>query len=1124
VFTVFRSNRAEFLARILAQSLDLVPPHPLTEVAVVVNTWPTSRWLGEQLALSLGISGHLRFPFPGSRLRSIVNELLGEDSSEEATAADPWRAQNLVWPVLQVLPALAQEPEAAVLCHWLDGHDPTRRIDRSTWQLGRAIADALDDYTLYRPAMVAAWWQGEDHDGFGKPLPETQGWQPLLLRRLAERLVVKPFGLKVLDATERLREGTSLVRDRDEPLRLFGLSSMAPVQIQLLQALSSVVPVELYLLTPCRDLWQRCVDRRRELQDALALRQPLDLEWLLQAPPLEARFGRLGGEFQQLIEGTGEATLGTWTERDLFFAPADVARESQPEQTPPLLAQLQQQLVDPEAWPQLEREAGDSSVEFHACSGLLRQAQVVRDRVLQLLHADRTLAPRDILVMTPQVDRFAAVLASVFGDGAATGVSLPWRLTDRSQQGEAALSRTILSLLELAGARLTASALESLLDSPSLRRRFQLQGDAGQRISETLQSCGFRWGLDAEDRGGDPTHSLSWAIDRLLLGLVLPEQPGVAIEGCAPIAPTGSLEDGGRVLHLLGWLRQWFRRLRQPRDCQAWGVELRRLLEALGPDPETGDGERQVMLAAIDDWLLSAEGSEAILEAPVVAAVLEERLAVDSGRFGHRSGSLTISALEPMRAIPHRVIVLMGLDAEVFPRRQTRPGFHLMERSRQLGDPQPADQDRYVLLEALLSARDHLLITWSCRDPRSGDALPPATPVRQWLELLQASLGPKGLDGVLVEHPTNPLERRNFLPLPERPPPSCDQRLLEARRLIEHERFEPRQQAALAFGPMPAQGPAAIGSLADPYDDLRRWLIDPQEHWLAGLGLRAREWSRERLDLEALSLDERQRSALLRERLAVEAEDLPLEHRQPLDDDDGVEGGVEGDGEGGGSGAAWLDLSNGRGLLPARSGGVLEAALLQQRWQSLEACLHDLGSPSRLAPCRWRQLEAPLRWQGTTLLLLHPAKGLGRHILELWLQVLLAVASAQAPTQAVLVAREGDRFGVCATVQPPEVAWAEAELERLLGVLERWRWSCWPVPPRTGLAYAHGERAREGTGLAKAIQTWEGGFQLRGEREQEAQALCFGSTLPGRMLLQEQRLVLARELFDPLLDHLTWTP
>ncbi|MFM8526259.1 MAG: exodeoxyribonuclease V subunit gamma [Cyanobacteriota bacterium] len=1111
MLTVFRSNRAEFLARILAQSLALAPPDPFSEVAVVVNTWPTSRWLGEQLALNLGICGHLRFPFPGACLRRVVNELLGEDGSEEATAADPWRAQNLVWAVLQELPALTQEPEAAALRHWLDGHDPTRRIDRSTWQLARAIADALDDYTLYRPSMVMAWWQGEDHDGFGLPLPQSQGWQPLLLRRLARRLVVQPFGLKVLATIDRLLSGTIPDCHSEEPLRLFGLSSMAPVQIQLLQAIASVRSVELYLLTPCRDLWQRCIDRRRQLQDSLALHQPLDLEWLLAAPPLEARFGRLGGEFQQLLEGTGEVTLGGWQERDLFFAAAAVARETHPEHRPPLLAQLQQQLVDSEAWPELERCHGDSSLEFHACSGLLRQAQVVRDRVLQLLAADPTLAPRDILVMTPQVDRFAPVLASVFGDGAATGVALPWRLTDRSQQGEAALSRTILILLNLAGTRLTASSLDPLLESPSLRRRFQLQGDAGQRISETLQRCGFRWGLDAVDRAGDPTHSLSWAIDRLLLGLVLPEHPGLAIGSCAPQAPTGSFSDGGRVLHLLTWLRRWLRQLRQPRDCQAWGLELRRLLEALGPDPETGDWERQELLAAIEAWQLSAAGSEALLEAPVVAAVLEERLAVDSGRFGHRSGSLTISALEPMRAIPHRVVVLMGLDAELFPRRQTRPGFHLMERRRQLGDPQPADQDRYVLLEALLSARDHLLITWSCRDPRSGDPLPPATPVRQWLELLQASLGPGALDGLLVEHATNPLERSNFLPLPERPPPSCDQRLLQARRLIERERSDHGEVPALAFGPMPVEADVTSRPVADPYDDLRRWLIDPQEHWLAGLGLRAREWSSERLDLEALSLDERQRSALLRERLA--AVDQLVTSGPPQvggdDDDDG--------------GAAWIDLSRGRGLLPARSGGLLEASLLQRRWQSLKDCLRDLGGSSRLEPCRWRQLEAPLRWQGTTLLLLHTARGQARHVLELWLQLLLAVAADQAPDRAVLLARDGERFGICATLQPPALPQAEAELERLLDLLERWRRRCWPLPPRTALAYAQRERERPVTGLDRAIQVWEGGFKVRGERDQEAQALCFGSLLPGRVLLQEQRLAMAEELLAPLLEHLTWT-
>ena len=46
---VYRSNRAEILADLLAEQLRLDPPDPLTTVTVIVNTWPTSRWLGEQI-------------------------------------------------------------------------------------------------------------------------------------------------------------------------------------------------------------------------------------------------------------------------------------------------------------------------------------------------------------------------------------------------------------------------------------------------------------------------------------------------------------------------------------------------------------------------------------------------------------------------------------------------------------------------------------------------------------------------------------------------------------------------------------------------------------------------------------------------------------------------------------------------------------------------------------------------------------------------------------------------------------------------------------------------------------------------------------------------------------------
>ena len=111
------------------------------------------------------------------------------------------------------------------------------------------------------------------------------------------------------------------------------------------------------------------------------------------------------------------------------------------------------------------------------------------------------------------------------------------------------------------------------------------------------------------------------------------------------------------------------------------------------------------------DWQRRAADVDLALEVAVAAEVLAEALSVDSGRFGHRSGALTVSALEPMRAIPHKVIVLMGLDDTDFPRLKQRPGFHLLEQQRLLGDPRSGDQDRYVLLEALMSARRHLLIS-----------------------------------------------------------------------------------------------------------------------------------------------------------------------------------------------------------------------------------------------------------------------------------------------------------------------------------------------------------------------------------------------------------------------------
>jgi exodeoxyribonuclease V gamma subunit len=114
----------------------------------------------------------------------------------------------------------------------------------------------------------------------------------------------------------------------------------------------------------------------------------------------------------------------------------------------------------------------------------------------------------------------------------------------------------------------------------------------------------------------------------------------------------------------------------------------------------------------------------------------------------------------------------------------------------------------------------------------------------------------------------------------------------------------------------------------------------------------------------------------------------------------------------------------------------------------------------------------------------------------------------------VLVARGAKDFGVQLRLQAPQVDSARAELMRLLELRQQWRQSCWPVPPETGWALLD-------KGEARAIETWEGGFQRRGERLDPEQALCFGSELSGAALLASGELAArAEELLGRLRERL----
>ena len=149
----------------------------------------------------------------------------------------------------------------------------------------------------------------------------------------------------------------------------------------------------------------------------------------------------------------------------------------------------------------------DESIQVHACHGRARQVEVLRDAVLHLLEDDPTLEPRDIIVMCPDIEKFAPLIQATFGGhdlnedgGPSPSRSLEVRLADRSLRQTNPVLGVLAEVLELAPARVTATEVLDLAGREPVRRRFGFDDDDLSRLEDWVDGACVRWGLDAEHR------------------------------------------------------------------------------------------------------------------------------------------------------------------------------------------------------------------------------------------------------------------------------------------------------------------------------------------------------------------------------------------------------------------------------------------------------------------------------------------------------------------------------------------------------------------------------------------------------------------------------------------------
>ncbi|HEX3873603.1 MAG TPA: exodeoxyribonuclease V subunit gamma [Solirubrobacteraceae bacterium] len=803
---IHRSERADGLVDALGLLLADPLADPFAAEVVAVPTRGMERWLTQRLSTSLGarpgrrdgVCANIDFPFPRRLTADAVATASGIDP-----ALDPWLPERAVWPLLEVIDAALAEPWLQAFAAYLGGPDdpatgeapdPVRRARRLRG--ASHITELYDRYAVHRPEMLGAWLAGEHTDGAGRRLPPDAVWQAELWRALRRRIGAPGPAERVAAACERIRADADVV-ELPRRVSLFGLTRLPAGLLGVLRAIAAARDVHLFLLHPSPTLWSTVAGvggSSSQTTNAVrtnAVRRDQDTTADLPSNRLLASWGQDAREMQLVLGGPAAADrtdpetvdhhhpIDHATGSLLALIAADVRADRRPAGAPVSGRDDERPVLDPD----------DRSLQIHSCHGRARQVEVVRDAILHELIENPELESRDVIVMCPDIETFAPLIAATFGAGdvstddpddplPADGrpADLRVRLADRALLQTNPILSLVSQLMALVGGRVTASEVLDLADREPVRRRFLLDDDDLARIQDWVSASGIRWGLDAAHRApfkldALPTGTWRAGLDRVLAGVAMTEAGLRLVDGVLPLddVGSGSIDLAGRLAELVDRLETALDRLGQTQTIDAWARAIAHAADLLSVPAPAESWQRSELQRLLDDVVEQATVSGVVnptgLAPAEVRALLADRLRGRPTRANFRTGHLTICTLVPMRSVPHRVVCLLGLDDGMFPRQAPRDGDDLMLEHPHVGERDPRTEDRQMLLDALLAATDRLIITYTGNDERTNTPRPPAVPVGELLDLVdETARAPDGpaRDQVLVRHPLQPFDPRNF--------------------------------------------------------------------------------------------------------------------------------------------------------------------------------------------------------------------------------------------------------------------------------------------------------------------------------------------------------------------------
>lgn len=699
---------------------------------VVTQTDGMSSWLKMAIAEKAGIAANLIFLKPNE----LINKLYYASGGEwERTLS----SSDIQWLIYRELGSDAIKNEYPMLRNYYEPGgraDDTKRI-----ALAHELADLFDQYQVYRPDMLAQW----SSDKLATREPEER-WQKDLWRRIQQHTpAALPDKAKVKNTIiQKLQDSQNVERLREQfpSISFFGTSLLTAFHHEILWAVSEFLPVYFYLPNPAPDLYwyedksaKELFYQRRKghvIEQEAALANPLLLNW------------------GKLIQNTFLLFFSNEETINLYEGDKNLNESST------LLSSLQNLVCKNEGAAGTEfseAQLNDGSITIQSCFSPVREVETLYNFLVRLIdeHPGK-YAARDIVVHVTDINKYASFIRAVFDNAPKR---LRYSIADEAWTASDSISQALYEILTLDESNFTSESVMQLLNFSSVRKHFGITDVTA--IRQLVDEANIRHGIDGSLADESLYVSWEYGLRRIMYGICIHggEEYG---SGAESFFPLNDIEGSGadEAIHFVAMVRQLIALLKKREDVKTlteWTEYIMDVLRLLVFDEEEKDNsEYQQLMEKVSEMQVDDGIFEETVPFRVFLRQFLPGLNELTQTYKFARGGITFCSLIPMRSIPFKIVAMLGLDFDKFPRKPVQAGFDLMAKHPRRGDRNIKVNDKHLFLETLLSAGDHLYLSYVGQRIQDNTQLPPSILVDELLGFIEdASAQPSLVREILVK-------------------------------------------------------------------------------------------------------------------------------------------------------------------------------------------------------------------------------------------------------------------------------------------------------------------------------------------------------------------------------------